>query len=153
MKTLLIEEPEDTFREFIAGVRAATGSVIIHEDTIPRGLQRFASSLDDIHIAVCTIDRDPVEAIRFVKKVRSVAHQAMVSTPRIVILTREPQPEWALDTFERLGVDHLLRSSPEVFEKLRLIRWQLRSKKSLPTLYIMRRHGHVAAVGFLPTNR
>jgi hypothetical protein len=153
MKTLLIEKPRDTFHEFIAGVRAATSSVIVHADSIPKGLQHFANRLNDIQIAVCTVERDPNEAIGFVKQVRSAAQQAMVSAPRTLILTRESQPEWASDTFEKLGVEQLLRTFPDqVFEKLRLIRWQLRLRKSLPTLYIRCRHDLVVAAGFRPAN-
>ena len=149
MKTLLVEKPQETFREFIAGVRVATRSVIVHADSIPRAIEHVTNYHDDIRIAICTIERDPYEAIQFVKQVRSVTQQAMLAFPRILILTRESQPEWASDKFEKLGVDCFLRTYPDqIFEKLRLIQWQLRTKKYLPTLYVTRRQGYVVAAGF-----
>jgi hypothetical protein len=153
MKTLLIERPGGAFHEFIAGVRTATECPIVHADSIAEGLRHFENGYNNIQIAVCTIERDPNEAIRFVKQIRSLAQQAMVTAPRTFILTTEPQPEWASDTLEKLGAEHLLRGfHDQIFAKLRLVRWQLRSKKSLPTIYITRRHGLVSAVGFRPTS-
>lgn len=100
-----------------------------------------------LKIVLITTGRNYDPALRLVRDLKELAVVNRIDCPSILILSLVSQGPQIAESLERLGAEYLLRRYSEpIIETVRKIQWRLRSNRSLPTIVIRRRAGHVAEI-------
>jgi DNA-binding NarL/FixJ family response regulator len=143
---LLVEERTPSAAALASDLAKATHWQILFAESEDSAAQCISAVRGELKIVIMTIS-DRGTALRCIRRVRAEAAAARIACPRILVLSSVSQSPDVAFLFKKLGANYLLRSYPiQVIEIVKQIQWELRLKKSLPTIVVHRRDGHVQAV-------
>jgi hypothetical protein len=144
---LLLESLIEATAALVAALQRTTGWKVVHAQSPTQAYAYMSALRGRLKVAIITIGRNHRWAVDFIRQLKDVNSFTGVANPRVLVLSIVAQsPDVAL-SFEKLGAHYLLRGYPEqIIDVVRKIQWQCRTDKSLPTIVILRRSGHVACV-------
>jgi hypothetical protein len=144
---LLVEPLTVRTTSLITALQKIIGWRVIHAQSDSEALVLIRTLRGELKVTLITIGRKHDRALSLIHRLNENASVLSVPQPCVVVLSLVPEMPNLAISYEKLGAHYLLRAYPEqIVEVVRKLQWQSRADKTLLTILLRRRSGHITTI-------